>query len=103
MALLAGCGAGHGNLTTTSAQHSRFQLGKAYAVNVVFCSEVDCAANATPREERLVGTRLRDEPCVRQVAFISNARALAMFKKEHPKLVAAMPPGIGNPCPTRTK
>jgi cell division protein FtsX len=46
-----------------------------------------------------VGTSLRNEPCVRQVAFISKAQAFAMLKKEHPKLLGAMPPGIGNPLP----
>ena len=45
-----------------------------------------------------MGASLRNEPCVRQVAFISKAQAFAMLKQEHPKLVGAMPP-VGNPLP----
>jgi cell division protein FtsX len=46
-----------------------------------------------------VERRLRSEACVRKTVFISKTAALAMFKEKHPKLYAALPPGLGNPLP----
>lgn len=100
MALLAGCG---GNfLFTPSPPEGPLQVNPALrerVVKVYFCSPVQCAKSATRREERRVGGHLRREPCVRSVVFTSKAQALARLRKLHPKLVGAMPPGVGNPLP----
>jgi cell division protein FtsX len=104
VALLAGCGSGHSAPTTTSVSH-HFS-GVDTSVNVVevfFCSTLVCPANATRSQEQLVGVRLRHEPCVRKVVFISKAQAWAMFKKKHSKLAGASPPGMGNPLPDSFK
>lgn len=82
-ALLAGCGASHVNHT------------RPYAVQVYLCSPEFCAANATPREERLVGEHLLHEPCVQGVVFTSKAEAWARVKKEDPTL----PMPSQNPLP----
>ena len=45
----------------------------------------------------MVGAKLRREPCVRQVRFVSKAQALAEMKKKFPQLFnQAMP---ANPLP----
>jgi hypothetical protein len=98
-ALLAGCGAGHTTPTTTSSQHSGFHLGRPYAVYVFFCSRLVCPADATRSEEHVIAEHLQQEPCVRTVVFTTKAQAWARFKKEHPKLAAAAPAGMGNPLP----
>lgn len=104
VALLAGCGSGHSTPTTTSASHHMLGTGKRVDfVEVFFCSKLVCAANATRSQEQNVGERLRHEPCVRKVVFISKAEAWAIFKKKHPKLAAASPPGMGNPLPDSYK
>lgn len=102
-ALLAGCGSGHSTPTTNSVSHHLFGVDSANVVEVFFCSTLVCPANATRSQEQQVGHRLREEPCVRKVVFISKAEAWATFKKEHPKLVGAQPPGMGNPLPDSFK
>jgi len=102
LALFAGCGSGHGRQTTTSALPNPFHLGPVYGINVYFCNALSmpgCSADATRGEEHLVETHLRTEACVKRIVFTSKAKAFAEFKKEHPKLVGAMPAGVGNPLP----
>ena len=91
-ALLVGCGGSQPASTTTPVHHVN-----AYAVNVYFCSRLACAAGATRREERLVGARLRREPCVRRVVFVSKAEALAKMKRQFPQLFQQGMPS--NPLP----
>ena len=100
MVLLAGCGWSRYFVQTTGPAHQAHvhPVGGSL-VKVYFCSPVICAKGATRHEERLVGERLRREPCVRRVVFTSKAQALAEFRKQHPKLVAALPQGVGNPLP----
>ena len=103
VALLAGCGSGHSAPTTTSVSQHVSGGVSVNEVHVFFCSKLVCPANATRSQEQLVGDRLRHEPCVRKVVFISKAEAWATFKKKHPKLAAASPPGMGNPLPDSFK
>jgi cell division protein FtsX len=102
-ALLAGCGGGHflfvPSLPEGPAQVNPALRGHGAVVKVYFCTPVECAKGATRHEERLVGERLRREPCVRRIVFTSKAQAFAKFRKQHPKLVGAMPAGVGNPLP----
>jgi cell division protein FtsX len=97
VALLIGCGASRPEATTTLQASAVIPNTRVSAVEVFFCSTLVCPANATRSQEQEVGDRLRHEPCVRKVVFISKADAWVMFKKEHPKLAAAEPPGMGNP------
>jgi cell division protein FtsX len=100
MVLLAGCGWGRYFVQTTGPAHQvHVRPFHGYSVKVYFCSPVICAKGATRHEERLVGERMRREPCVQRVVFTSKAQALALFRKQHPKIVAGLPPGVGNPLP----
>jgi len=100
VALLAGCGwSSYFVQHTGPARQAQIRPVQVRFVIVDFCSPVQCARDATRREERLVGERLRREPCVRSVVFTSKAQALAKFRKQHPKIVGALPPGVGNPLP----
>jgi cell division protein FtsX len=93
VAVLAGCGGSHAQPSTTSAQQNPFHLGPVYAVNLYFCNTVSmpsCSANATGREEHLVGSHLRREQCVKRVVFTSKAQALAEMKKKQPKFFKAI-------------
>jgi FtsX extracellular domain len=98
-ALLAGCGWSHYFAQHTGPAHQVQIRPPAHFVIVDFCSPTVCAKGATRPEERLVGERLRHEPCVQRVVFTSKAQALAKFRKQHPKLVNSFPPGLGNPLP----
>lgn len=99
--MLVGCGSGHATPTTTAAKNGPFHvhLGPVFAVQVYFCSKLVCAAKATRAKERTVETRLRSEPCVRKIVFISKAEALAIIKRTNPTLYSSMPAGVGNPLP----
>jgi cell division protein FtsX len=98
--LLAGCGWSRYFVQTTGPAHqAQVRPSHGYTVKIYFCSPVLCAKGATRHEERLVGERLRREPCVRRVVFTSKAQAFAKFRKQHPKLVGALPAGLGNPLP----
>ena len=98
-ALLAGCGSAHAKRATTAAQQPGFHLGHIYAVDVFFCNRLVCRADASRSQEHLVGEHLKQEPCVRTVVFTTKAQAWKKFRKKHPKLAGAMPPGTGNPLP----
>ena len=55
---------------------------------------------ATRTQERSDGDRLRGEPCVRRVVFVSKAQALKLMKKRFPGLYQAGQPTAGlNPFP----
>jgi cell division protein FtsX len=99
VALLAGCGWSSYFLQHTGPAHQAQVRPVQGFVKVYLCSPLFCAKGATRRQERLVGERLGLEPCVRRVVFTSKADALAKFKKKHPKIVAGLPPGVGNPLP----
>lgn len=103
--MLSGCGgiqyfdfapaqhAGHGHAPVPHPRQAH-----ASGVNVYFCTKVLCATGATRRDERFVGAALRREPCVRQVVFISKAKALAKMNKML-GTSKVVPPGLGNPLP----
>jgi cell division transport system permease protein len=55
------------------------------------------ASDATPAQERLVGVKLRHDPRVKQVVYVSKAQAEAKMKKEFPSLYTTPLPG--NPLP----
>src|SRR6476660_8400413 len=54
-------------------------------------------SNATRQQENAVARRLRNEPQVKQVIFVSKAQAEAQMKKKFPHLYAVPLPG--NPLP----
>jgi cell division protein FtsX len=98
--LLAGCGWSRYFAQNTGPAHQvQVRPLQDHFVIVDFCSPAVCAKSATRSEERLVGERLRREPCVRSVVFTSKAQALAKFRRQHPKIVNSFPPGLGNPLP----
>jgi cell division transport system permease protein len=55
------------------------------------------ASDATKSQEYVVGAKLRNDPRVKQVTFISKAQAQAKMKKEFPTLYSTPLPG--NPLP----
>jgi cell division protein FtsX len=56
--------------------------------------------SATRAQEKADGARLRNEPCVRRVVFVSKAQALKVMKKQFPGLYQAGQPMAGtNPLP----
>jgi cell division transport system permease protein len=55
------------------------------------------ASDATPQQEQTVGTRLRSDPRVKQVVFVSKAEAQKKMQKEFPALYQTKLPN--NPLP----
>jgi cell division protein FtsX len=90
--LLAGCGSGKAAHTTTAARPVR---ARSTTIHVYFES------GASHAQETSVEQRLRHEPCVRRVVFVSKAQALTIMKKQFPALFAAGQPLAGhkNPLP----
>jgi len=54
------------------------------------------ASTATPAQELQVGQKLRNDPRVKHVVFVSKAKAFALEKKQYPDLYAHVP---SNPLP----
>jgi len=76
-------------------------IQKELQVHVYFCSAVlpegGCTKGATTAEEQLVGTKLRQDPHVKSVSFVSKAQAEAHMRKSYPTLYQG---GItSNPLP----
>jgi cell division transport system permease protein len=61
-------------------------IQKELQVHVYFCSSVlpegGCKTGATPAQERLVGAKLRQDPNVKSVVFVSKEQAQAQMKKQ---------------------
>jgi cell division transport system permease protein len=63
---------------------------KELQVHVYFCSSVlpegGCKTGASTAQEQLVGARLRSNPHVKSVVFVSKAQAAAQMRKSYPDL-----------------
>ena len=61
-------------------------IQKELQVHVYFCNSVlpegGCKTGATPAQERLVGAKLRSDPRVKRVAYVSKQQAEAKMKKQ---------------------
>jgi cell division protein FtsX len=77
---LSACGGSH---RATSVPRTGLGL-KACGVRVYF------SGRATHAQEQAVGAKLRRESSVKQVTFVSKARALAELKKSNPGLYKAI-------------
>jgi cell division protein FtsX len=90
--LLAGCGSGKAAHTTTATRPLR---ARSTTIQVFF------KTGATRSQETYAGQRLRSEPCVRRVVFVSKAQALKIMKKKFPALFGVGSPLAGhrNPLP----
>jgi cell division transport system permease protein len=78
-------------------------LEKELQVQVFFCSPVvpdegGCKTGATPAQVQAVGARLRSDPRVKQVVFVSKAQAETKMRKLYPYMY---PKGVStaNPLP----
>ena len=77
-------------------------IKKELDVKVLFCTSVvpqqGCSTDATPAQEQAVGVRLRHDPHVKNVVFVSKEQAEAQMQKSNPDMFKA---GIvpSNPFP----
>ena len=74
-------------------------IQKELQVHVYFCSTVlpGCKQGATPAQEQAVGARLRHDPRVKQVVFVSKAEA--QKKMEEERVQTSVPGRVSNPLP----
>jgi cell division protein FtsX len=77
---LAACGGSH---RTTSVARTKLGL-QACGVRIYF------AGRATHAQEQAVGAKLRQEPAVQHITFVSKAQGLAEFKKSNPGIYKAI-------------
>lgn len=71
---------------------------KVDVVRVFFCTKLSCQADATLSQIESVRVKLKMDPRVDTVRFISKAQALAEMKKQHPDLTRDMN-AHNNPLP----
>jgi cell division protein FtsX len=86
--VLTACGGSH---RSASVADTKFGL-QACGLRVYF------ARQATHAQEQAAGTKLRDEPAVQHITFVSKAQALAQFKKNNPGISKAIKLPL-NPLP----
>ena len=65
-------------------------------VKVYFCTESTCKAPVTEKQINGVRLKLRSDPLVKDVEFVSKAEALERMRKLQPEIVENLP---GNPLP----
>ena len=65
-------------------------------VKVYFCTESTCAKSATEQQINAVRIKLKSDPLVKDVVWVSKAEALERMRKLQPEIVENLP---GNPLP----
>jgi cell division transport system permease protein len=65
-------------------------------VKVFFCTESTCEKPVTERQINAVRVKLRNDPLVRDVTFVSKGEALERMRRLQPEIVENLP---GNPLP----
>jgi cell division transport system permease protein len=69
-------------------------------VNVYFCTQDTCDAEATTAQKNVVAARLSSDSRVRRVEFVSKEEALRIMRKREPEAVAQLP---ANPFPDKLR